>query len=133
VIRNSTFRFILGGLCLCGLLCIYLFQKTDIGNLLGIVDQNWKFVVNKSIRFLANDALMIGLLYSLFTERKYVIFALWVQLAGLAFFLIPYFVLKLAFNANNGPLVSFLHRLILNPTLLIMLIPAFYYQKLNSK
>jgi exosortase F-associated protein len=97
------------------------------------VSQNWKFIVNKSIRFLANDALMIGLLYALFTERKYVLFALWVQLAGFVFFLIPYFVLKLVFEANNGPLVSFLHRLILNPTLLIMLIPAFYYQKLKTR
>ena len=50
-----------------------------------------------------------------------------VQLAGLVFILVPYLVLKLGFDAGNGPLVSFLHRLVLNPTLLLLLIPAFYY------
>jgi hypothetical protein len=33
---------------------------------------------------------MIGLLYALFFERKYVIFALWVQLIGFIFILLPY-------------------------------------------
>jgi exosortase F-associated protein len=88
-----------------------------------------RFLINRTIRFLANDFLMVGLIYALFRERKYVVFALWVQIAGLVFFLIPYFILKLRFPMYNGPLISYLHRLIMNPTLLLLLIPAFYYQR----
>lgn len=115
-----------------GLLAIYLFQQVDIARLMDIASPAWKFVLNKTFRFLANDFLMIGLIYALFDERKYVIFALWVQLAGFIFILLPYFLLKLGFHAGNGPLISFLHRLILNPTLLILLIPAFYYQRMKQ-
>jgi exosortase F-associated protein len=79
-----------------------------------------------------NDAFTIGLIYALFVEKKYVIFSLYVQLAGVVLFLLPYYVLKIYFPTYNGPLISFLHRLILNPVLLMLLIPAFYYQRRRS-
>lgn len=126
-------RILLGLLCVSGLVTIYLFQHWDITFLFRVENSDWKFVLGKSVRFFLNDLLMIGLLFALFFERKYVIFAFWIQLAGVVLFLIPYFVLKLVFHAGNGPLVSFLHRLVLNPTLLLLLIPAFYYQKSKSQ
>jgi exosortase F-associated protein len=75
---------------------------------------------------LINDFLLVGIIYSLFEHRKYVIFALWVQVAGLVFILFPYFLLKLVWGLGNGPLISFLHRLVVNPILLLLLIPSFY-------
>jgi exosortase F-associated protein len=69
------------------------------------------------------------LIYGLFQERKYVLFAIGVQLAGLLFVLLPYFILKFQYPAYNGPLISFLHRLVLNPLLMLLLIPAFYLQR----
>jgi exosortase F-associated protein len=125
----SPFRWLTGVAAVSGLVLVFLFQHVDLisGHLAG--DTMWVFVVNRTIRFLANDFLTILLIYALFFERKYVIFALWVQAAGLVFVLIPYFILKFQFPRYNGPLISFLHRLVLNPTLLLLLIPAFYYQR----
>jgi exosortase F-associated protein len=122
-------RIIIGGICVIGLLCVFLFQRWDVGALMGIDSAINRFLINRTIRFLSNDAFTIGLIYALFVERKYVIFALYVQLVGLIVFLIPYFILKLYYPTYNGPLINYLHRLILNPTLLMLLIPAFYYQK----
>ena len=123
-------RIITGVLCVAGLLVVFLFQRFDVAAFLGIGETNIaRFLINRSIRFLLNDALAIGLIFALFAERKYVIFSLYVQLAGTIVFLIPYFVLKIYMPAYNGPLISFLHRIILNPTLLMLLIPAFYYQR----
>lgn len=122
-------RWGLGILSVSGLIAIYLFQFLDVTNFSAIQSEAARFTMSKVLRFLANDICMIGLLYALFYERKYIVFALWVQLFGLVFLLIPYLILKLVFQTGNGPLVSFLHRLILNPTLLLLLIPAFYYQK----
>jgi exosortase F-associated protein len=123
------FRWVIGTLAVFGLVAVFLFQKMNPAGALGFTVASHAFLVNRTIRFLLNDIFMIGLIYALFVERKYVVFALWVQLAGVVFFLIPYFVLKLYFPSYNGPLISYLHRLILNPTLLLLLIPAFYYQK----
>lgn len=116
-------------LAIAGLVVVFLFQRIDIGGMVGIDDASWKFIVNRSIRFLLNDGLAIVLIYALFQERKYVVFSIWVQLFGMFFILVPYFIIKFNFPYYNGPLVSFLHRLVLNPTILLLLIPAFYYQK----
>jgi exosortase F-associated protein len=125
---------LIGLLSLTGLVIVFLFQRLDVATMLGVggADIN-RFLVNRTVRFLLNDAFAIGLIYALFMERKYVIFALYVQAAGVVLFLIPYFVLKLYFQSYNGPLISFLHRIILNPTLLMLLIPAFYYQRYLGK
>ena len=109
-----------GLFCVAGLVAVFLFQRWDIAGLLGIETNIYKFIFNRTIRFLLNDALTIGLIYALFVERKYVIFAVYVQIAGVVLFLLPYFVLKVYFPSYNGPLISFLHRLIVNPTLLLV-------------
>ena len=126
-------RIAVGLLCVAGLVGVFLFQRFDVAGLIGIETNINKFLLNRTIRFLLNDALTIGLIYALFVERKYVVFAVYVQLAGVVLFLLPYFVLKIYFPSYNGPLISFLHRLIVNPTLLMLLIPAFYYQRAQKE
>jgi exosortase F-associated protein len=128
--HSNSRRIVIGILCVAGLASVYLFQRIDVASMLGMASTPaQKFIVNRSIRFILNDTFMIGIIYALFRERKYVVFALWVQALGIAFLLIPYFLLKIRWPHYNGPLISFLHRLILNPTLMLLLIPAFYYQR----
>ena len=127
-------RILIGITCVAGLLIVFLFQGLDLADLLGFGSSTThKFSINRTFRFLLNDAFTIGLIYALFRERKYVVFSLYVQVAGMVLFLFPYFVLKVYWPRYNGPLISFLHRLILNPTLLMLLIPAFYYQRSKEK
>lgn len=129
----SPSRKLLGALSITGLVLVYLFQQLDVAAMAGVSVPIHKFLFNRTIRFLLNDVFMIGVIYALFGERKYVVFALYVQLAGIVLFLLPYFALKLYFPAYNGPLISHLHRLILNPILLILLVLAFYYQRAQEK
>ena len=126
-------RIVIGIVCITGLVTVFLFQQFDVAALVGVAEKLPRFFINRTIRFLLNDALALGLIYALFRERKYVVFALYVQVAGVFLFLLPYFILKIYFPRYNGPLISFLHRLILNPTLLMLLIPAFYYQRQVEK
>ena len=123
-------RILVGVLSVAGLVAVFLFQRIDAAALMGSEGSTLhRFFINRTIRFLVNDAFAIGIIYALFEERKYIIFSLYVQLAGVVLFLIPYFILKFYLPNYNGPMISFLHRLILNPTLLMLLIPAFYYQR----
>lgn len=127
-----TSRWIMGIGAVLGLIAVFIFQGYDLASLLGVSGNTPRFITNRSIRFLVNDALAILLIYSIFKERKYLIFSLVVQVAGMIFILIPYFIIKVYYPVYNGPLISFLHRLVLNPTLLLVLIPAFYYQRLRA-
>ena len=126
---SLRWRIALALLCSVGLLAVFLFQRLDAGAAVGLTKSIDRFIVNRTIRFFLNDLLAIGIIFSLFPERKYVVFSIYVQVAGVFLFLIPYFLLKIYFPGYNGPLISFFHRLILNPTLLLLLIPAFYYKR----
>ena len=115
---------------LLGLLGVYLTQH----NLVPVLEKYrlsgfQLFAAAKTIRFLLNDLLMILLIYGLFFKRKYTLFAFYVQIFGVVFLLIPYLVLKSQYITYNGPLISYLHRLIVNPLLMLLLIPALIYKE----
>lgn len=119
---------------LVALIFIYLFQEFNygaaLGNLLEISASETTFwVISKLIRFFLNDGFAILMIFALFEEKKYVVFAFLVQILGFIFFLIPYLILSLSFSFQHEASLSYLHRIIMNPTLLMLLIPAFYYQK----
>jgi len=117
-------------ICILSLIFFYIFQKNILGLLeFASLTKNAIFVFKKSVRFVINDFLMIGVIYGVFNNKDYVKVAFLVQVLGLIFLLIPYLLIKLYIGGYNGPMVSFLHRLVLNPLLLILLIPAFYYQE----
>lgn len=123
-------RILIALASIAGLTAVYLFQRIDVAAEFGAQGSTTThFIINRTLRFLLNDLFAIGLIYALFVERKYIVFALWVQLAGIVLFLIPYFILKVNYPSYNGPMINYLHRLILNPTLLLLLIPAFWYQR----
>lgn len=123
-------RILLGVLALTGLVLVFLFQDINAAAFFHLSSiPAVQFVWNRIIRFLLNDALTIMLIYAIFYERKYVIFSIWTQIAGTLLFLLPYLIFKLYYPTYNGPLINFIHRLILNPVLLLLLIPAFYFQR----
>ena len=128
--NRQWLRIVIGLGCMAGLVLVFLFQSIDVAGFWEeSLSNTARFIVNRTIRFVLNDALTIGLIYALFQERKYVLFALAVQAVELVFLLVPYFIIKVHYPAYNGPLISFLHRLVLNPLLLLLLIPAFYLQR----
>lgn len=127
---SNTFRWVIGSMAVAGLMLVFLFQHLNVAAYVtGEGRTIESFLINRTIRFLLNDFFAIVLIYALFPYRNYLVFSLWIQLAGVIIILIPYFLLKIKFPLYNGPLLSFLHRLIMNPTILLLLIPAFYYQR----
>jgi len=128
---NRGLRLFLILISLTGLGIIFIGQRFDysllISNDFSVKNQ---FIINRSIRFLLNDNLVLLLIYAIFYEKKYVKFGFIVESVGFFFLLIPYFVLR--FNTPIDHMyISFIHRLIINPTLMVLLIPAIYIQKFN--
>jgi len=118
-------------LALMGLMLLFLFQQASLVPLSGVSGTTWEFIINRTLRFLINDLLVVLLIHSLFQKRSYTQFALVVQVVGFALILLPYFVIKFQYPGYNGPLISFLHRLVVNPLLMLLLIPAFYFLQLK--
>lgn len=131
-------RWTIGLLCLLGLVLVYLNQNAwfykgfyDTGAAADKVADfdNLKFFVSKYFRFLINDTLALGILWSLFQERKYMNFAFVVFLLE-AFVMMPFYcVSAIWFWDETKFFISHLHRLVVNPFFMMLLIPAFFYQK----
>ena len=92
-----------------------------------------KYVFSKLFRFLLNDSLAILIIYGFFGPGKYVKFAAYILLFGLVVLLPLYLVLVVFFYPETYSFLNHLHRLVLNPVLMMLLIPAFYSQKANRK
>ena len=129
---DKVIRLVTGVSFATALLCFYLFQDSfQLQNLDGLSAES-RFILVKTGRFLINDLLMLGVIYSIFGDRKILLVALIVQLVGTVFLFLPYLILKTVFHTDNGPMVSFLHRITVNPVLLLLLIPAIWIQRRNA-
>lgn len=131
-----------------GLFCIYLFQDfLDFHSVLfqGRPPQRleyatsyadteaFPFVVNKVGRYLCNDLFSIAIIYGIFGEKKYARFAMYVMFFGLLVLLPIYLWLYLAQPAGFSSMISHLHRVVMNPVLMMLLIPAFFFQRKSEE
>jgi exosortase F-associated protein len=140
--RQRRFSVLWIGMCLLALAFIYVFQRFDytsfVAGLFGIkeVYPNVVFIVNRTLRLIANDALCFLLIFFLFEERKYLRVAFLVFCFELFLMLPLYLIVKLSVEGNSeisSPLLSQIHRLIVNPMLMLLLMVAFYYQRFWGK
>ena len=116
----------------------YLYQYSDVLHIAtgGKFSPEAHFTVNRIIRILLNDAGMIAIIFSIFVERDILKLALYVQAVDLFVLLPLYLAIKLpteGVSELSSPFLSQFHRLIVNPILMILLIPAVHYQRSIKK
>lgn len=137
---HSIFFVLLG----CGgLFTIYLFQ--DYLDFYSLLSLKWPskldyspqaqnvdvipFVINKVFRYIFNDLFAICIIYGFFKEKKYMSFSFFVMIFGMVILLPTYIVFFLHRPEGFSSMISHLHRIVMNPVLMMLLIPAFFYQK----
>ena len=85
------------------------------------------------VRFCLNTLVSLGIIYVFFTNIKMVIFALKFHLGAFIFLSIVLLAL-LNYNLVDTYLVTFyVRRFLIHPLFLLILLPAFYYQKITRK
>lgn len=93
-----------------------------------------KLSVHLLFRYVINTMISLGIIYLVFMKRNWVIFSIkFYSILFLILMLVYILLLKTEFS--NGYLLAFyVRRMLIHPVFLILLLPAFYYQrKLNSK
>src|SRR5688572_2924281 len=137
-------RYLLIALSLISLLIIYLFQRFSFAGAFNvltpesmeIVNPHAIFVINKAIRLILNDIACMVLIYALFEDKLYLRAAFFLFLGELLVMLPLYLVIKLNMEGASelsSPLLSQIHRLIVNPLLMFLLMLGFVYQRLKSE
>ena len=127
-------RLWLMAIAIVGLAMVYLFQNADILNICGSCTFHpyTHFVVKKIVRVLLNDTFMLLFIHALFRDQSVTRLAFYIQMIDTLVLLPVYLIIKLTYEGDaelSMPLLSQLHRLIVNPTLMVLLIPAVYYQR----
>jgi exosortase F-associated protein len=135
-------RYILIAVSLSMLLVVFIFQRFNFAEVINHVvpqvveirNPNGVFILNKTLRLVLNDFACMILIFALFSTRKYVRAAFYLFLLELLVLLPIYFLLKLTLEGDSelsSPLLSHIHRLIVNPLLMFLLIAGFIYQRLK--
>ena len=115
---------------------IYIFQKTSPAAALGFDDPNTVFAVNRATRLILNDVACFIIIMAIFRDKKYLKIAFYVFLIEFLIILPAYLAVKLTLEGDSeisSPLLSHIHRLIVNPMLMILLIAGFFYQRFASR
>lgn len=97
---------------------------------------NTVFIVNKTVRLVLNDVACMVLIYAWFKERKYLTISFYLFLLEVFLLLPIYFLVKLSLEGDSeisSPLLSQIHRLIVNPLLMFLLMVGFVYQRVRMK
>ena len=93
----------------------------------------WKLVVNMLFRYLINSVISLGIIWVLFERKEYLKFASYFLMIAFVI-LITVFVILIKNNFESGYLLPFyIRRFIIHPLFLLILLPAFYYQKLSNR
>ncbi|KGL58626.1 exosortase F system-associated membrane protein [Polaribacter sp. Hel1_85] len=93
----------------------------------------WRLTVNLLFRYTLNSLISLGLIWVLFERKDYLKFSgFFLMLAFMI--LIVVFVLLIRDDFESGYLLPFyIRRFIIHPIFLLILLPAFYYQKLSNR
>jgi len=115
------------------LIALYIFQRFNYAELISLTfNPNTQFIINRTIRFIFNDLAVILLIYALFTNKQLLKIAFSIQLLEMLIILPLYFYFKLSLEGAteiSSPLLSFIHRIVVNPIIMLLLIPAFWFQQ----
>ncbi|MCF6351454.1 MAG: exosortase F system-associated protein [Cyclobacteriaceae bacterium] len=115
------------------LMLLYLFQRFNYAFYISeSFSSNTQFIINRTFRFFFNDLAVILLIYAIFNNKGLLKIAFAVQLLEMSIILPLYFYFKLSIEGASeisSPLLSFVHRIVVNPIIMLLLIPAFWFQQ----
>ena len=92
-----------------------------------------EFISAKVLRYLLNDLFAICVIHGLFRDKSFTRFSFLVMGFGLVVLLPLYFFLYLSAVPGYSSMISHLHRLVLNPVLMMLLIPALWHQRRSER
>lgn len=134
-LKSRPNYWIRGAVLFCGLAIlagVYVFQRVSLGAMFQQLHPNVIFSINRTARLILNDLACVLIIFALFSEKKYIKIAFLVFMVELLVILPAYLFIKLSLEGDSeisSPLLSQIHRLIVNPMLMILLIVGFFYQR----
>ena len=90
-----------------------------------------KLVFNTTLRFALNTFISLGILYLIFNDKSIIKFSGLVYIIAYILLLIPFLYFVINPKKEDYYLFFNIRRFLIQPIILILLFPSFYYYKLN--
>lgn len=110
-----------------------IFFKTDYQNKPLPNVEALQLILNLFLRYFANTLLSLVIIYLLFLNKTHVKVAFVLYLVLFVLLLAIFSYLLFVSESPNYLVLFYVRRFLIQPVLLLLLIPAFYFQKLTSK
>ena len=91
-----------------------------------------KLVLNTSFRFLLNTLFSLGILYVVFKSKSVIKFSIFIYFLGYLFLLAAFLFFVVNPRQEDYYLFFNIRRFLIQPIILLVLLPAFYYHKLTQ-
>ncbi|QTD36811.1 exosortase F system-associated protein [Polaribacter batillariae] len=93
----------------------------------------WHLMIDMLFRYILNSLVTLAIIWVLFERKDYLKFTGFFLMTAFIVLIVP-FVLLLRDQFENGYLLPFyIRRFIIHPLFLLLLLPAFYFQKLSNR
>lgn len=89
-----------------------------------------KLMMHTALRFFINTMISLSILYVAFKDKEIIQFSAFIYaVLFVLFFLTMYFLVKTADTDSNLTVLFYVRRFLIQPILVLLLLPAFYYFK----
>lgn len=89
----------------------------------------WKLLINVTLRFFINTAISLLILWFLFVKKEIIKISILLYLAVFVVLLIAFIFLIFSREMGGHLALFYVRRFLIQPLFLLLLIPAFYFQK----
>ena len=90
--------------------------------------ETFKLVLNILFRFILNSIFSLGIIYVLFQKNELVKFASVLYALFFVIFLLLFLLFLNTSEGNSYMMLFYIRRFLIQPVLLLLLVPAFYFQ-----
>lgn len=109
------------------------FFKTEFQNKTLPVFDGFKFYTNLFLRYFCNTLLSILIIYLLFQNKTNVKIAFFLYLIFFVLLILVFVYLTQSSNKPDYLVLFYVRRFLIQPILILLLVPAFYFQKIAEK
>ncbi|WP_323488793.1 exosortase F system-associated membrane protein [Flavobacterium sp. PL02] len=83
-------------------------------------------------RYFLNTIISLGIIYVIFRETELVKFALVLYVLFFLILIIAFYCIVYFYGNHNNLILFYVRRFLIQPILILLFIPGFYYQKINK-
>ncbi len=92
----------------------------------------WRYSLNIAFRFLLNSSISLGIIWLIFKNKNYLRFSVLLYVILFIVGIILFWIVSSNIQPKDYMVLFYIRRFLIQPLLVIILIPAFYFQKLNK-